>query len=130
MIYWAYLILGAGIVSAFVQISIQASKLFDDCKNLAKRGIAEAANVLWVIRSRDSLMITYRYWDDEGREHQRDASAPLSLFTNTDPPVAGDMLPVLFDPKKPGQINLLWLEIAQFVEQDAKAIRANQYQKN
>jgi uncharacterized membrane protein (DUF485 family) len=116
LIYWGYLIFGAAIIFGFVQISLEAFNLFDKCKKLAREGILETASILWVMWGRESVVLTYRFWDLEGREHQRETAIPVGHFTNQTVPSAGDLLPVLFNPRKADTFNLLWIEIEQYVK--------------
>jgi hypothetical protein len=113
--YWTTIILGTLIVSAFARVSLNASRLFDDCKWLAQSGAVGEASLIWVLGTDKAVSITYCFYDIHGRERQREA-----LITNeTAQPLptlsAGDIVPVLFDPHKSDQRNMLWLEISRYV---------------
>ncbi len=106
---------GALVVVAFVRYSYILHKLWDDSKWLSRYGQIEEANLLWVIRSKDRLIVTYRFWTYQGLEIVKetiiDADGPHALA----PLAAGDVVPVLFDPRSPRQRSMLWAEIERYV---------------
>ncbi|HEY3329949.1 MAG TPA: hypothetical protein VGK19_08020 [Capsulimonadaceae bacterium] len=115
---------GALIVIAFVRVSVQANKLFDDCKSLSRFGAVGEANLLWVLGDEKSSLVTYRFFDLHGRERTREAFISAENGQSLPPLAAGDVIPVLFDPHKPDQRNLLWIEITRYVRISASAQRA------
>jgi hypothetical protein len=106
---------GALVVVAFVRYSYVLHKLWDDSKWLARYGQIEEANLLWVIHSKDRLIVTYRFWTFQGKEVMKetviDADGPNHLADLS----AGDVVPVLFDPRSPRTRSMLWAEIERYV---------------
>jgi len=123
--YQAAVFFGALVVFAFVRVSVQASRLFDDCKSLARFGAVGEANLLWVLGDGNSAVITYRFYDLHGRERQREAFISAETGQPLPQLAAGDVIPVLFDPHKPDQRNLLWIEVARYVHVSPVALRAH-----
>jgi len=113
--YQIGLFFGALIVVAFARISYAATKLFDDCKWLSRFGVVGEANLLWVLGDENGAVITYRFWDLQGRERQRETSVVPENGRKLPPLASGDVVPVLFDPHHPDSRNLLWIEIARYV---------------
>lgn len=113
--YWTTIILGAFVVYAFARVSFNASRLFDDCKWLAQFGAVGEASLLWVLGNDKAVSITYSFYDLHGHERQRETV----ITTETGQPLpvlaAGDLAPVLFDPHKSDQRNMLWIEVSRFV---------------
>jgi len=113
--YWTTIILGAFIVGAFARVSLNSSRLFDDCKWLAQSGAVGEASLLWVLGSDKSVTITYVFYDIHGRERQREAC----ITTENGQPLpklsSGDLIPVLFDPHKSDKRNMLWIEVSRYV---------------
>jgi hypothetical protein len=106
---------GALVVVAVVRYSYVLHKQWDDSKWLARYGRLEEANLLWVIRGRDRLVITYRFWTPRGEEVMKetvidaDGPAPLAALG------AGDIAPVLYDPRSPHRRSMLWAEVERYV---------------
>ncbi len=122
--YQIAIFFGALIVFAFVRVSVNASKLFDDCKWLARFGAVGEANLLWVLGDEKSAVITYRFWDIHGRERQREAFISSESGKPLPKLAAGDVIAVLFDPHKPDNRNLLWIEIQRYVRLQQASPRA------
>jgi len=103
------------VVIAFVRYSYVLYKLWDESKWLARNGRIEEANLLWVIQSDKRLIVTYRFWSADGTEIQKetvidaDGIKPLAALK------AGDVVPVLFDPRSPKRRSMLWAEIERYV---------------
>jgi hypothetical protein len=113
--YQVGLFFGALIVVSFARISYAATKLFDDCKWLSRFGAVGEANLLWVLGDENGAVITYRFWDLQGRERQRETVVAPDNGRKLPVLCAGDMIPVLFDPHHPDARNLLWIEITRYV---------------
>jgi len=113
--YWTTIILGALVVGAFALVSLNANRLLEDCKWLAQFGAIGEASVLWVFGSDTSINVTYCFYDLHGRERQREACITSEMGIAIPAISAGDTIPVLFDPQKPGQRNMLWTEVSCYV---------------
>ncbi|MDR3709820.1 MAG: hypothetical protein P4L33_16110 [Capsulimonadaceae bacterium] len=112
---WTTIILGAFIVYAFARVSFNATKMFDDCKWLARFGAVGEATLLWVLGNDKAVSITYSFWDIHGRERQREVYIAAEGDYQLPRLAAGDTIPVLFDPHKSDQRNQLWLEVTRYV---------------
>lgn len=122
--YQIALFFGALIVVAFVRISYAANKLFDDCKWLSRFGAVAEANLLWVLGDENGAVITYRFWDMQGHERQRETVVQPENGRKLPLLAAGDVIPVLFDPHRPDARNLLWVEITRYVRLAPQAVKS------
>lgn len=119
------LYMGMLVVVAFVGTCYALYKQFDDSKWLARRGEVAEANLLSVQEGDRQVLVSYRFWDDRGNEHEREATIsqegkrPLPALN------AGDLIPVLYDKSSPARRNLLWPEIDRYVIYRPKTARAN-----
>jgi hypothetical protein len=109
------LYLGAIVVVAYVMFVLSVFKIYDDVKWLGQRGAIAEANLLAVLRGRKKLIVSYRFWDGEGRERERDATIDIERIHPVTDLAAGMNVPILYDPLKPEQRNYLWAEAANYL---------------
>jgi hypothetical protein len=106
---------GALVVVAFIRYAYVLFKLWDNSKWLAQYGSIAEANLLWVIRGENRLIVTYRFWTPTGVEVRKetviDADGPIPLADLC----AGDVVPVLYDLRGPKSRGMLWAEIERYV---------------
>ena len=112
---WTTIILGAFVVYAIARVSFNASKLYDDCKWLARFGAVGDATLIWVLGSEKAVSITYSFFDLHGRERQREVFLTTEGAQTIPTLTAGDSVPVLFDPHNSNQRNQLWIEVSRYV---------------
>jgi hypothetical protein len=106
---------GALVVVAFVRYTYVLHKLWDESKWLARYGQLGEANLLWVIRGKQRMIVTYRFWTARGVEVMREAVIDEDGPGHLTPLAAGDVVPVMYDPRNPKQRNMLWAEIERYV---------------
>ncbi|HEX5324060.1 MAG TPA: hypothetical protein VFW40_09755 [Capsulimonadaceae bacterium] len=113
------LFMGMLVVVAFVGTCYALYKQYDDSKWLARNGEIGEANLLSVQNAGKQLLISYHFWDAKGNEIEREAI--IASEKNELPDLcAGDIVPVLYDRARPARRNLLWPEIARYVEYKAE----------
>jgi hypothetical protein len=118
------LYLGAIVVVAYVLFVHSLFKLFDDVKWLGQRGAIAEANLLSVMRGPKKLIVSYRFWDDEGRERERDAVIDIIAESSLSELKAGMTVPILYDPAKPEHRNYLWAEAEIYLMERRKSRKA------
>jgi hypothetical protein len=106
---------GALVVVSFVIYSYVLHKLWDESKWLARHGRIEEANLLWVIEADNRLVVTYRFWTPEGVEVNKETVIDADGKKPLAPLKAGDVAPVLYDPRGPRKRSMLWAEIERYV---------------
>jgi hypothetical protein len=109
------LYLGAMIVVSYVVFVHSLFKQYDDLKWLGQRGSVTEANILAVFRNQHKLIVGYRFWDDQGREREREAVIDIDASHPVPELKAGMVIPLLYDPQKPEQRNYLWAEASIYL---------------
>ena len=113
---------GALFVVAFIYYVWQMTKQYENAKWLARQGSVTEANLLLVLRGGRNLFVSYRFWDAQGRERERDAViVPDSPEEDLPELQAGDIVPLLYDPQRPDQRNFLWAEVGRYVRLESAA---------
>lgn len=109
------LFFGALIVVAVVRVSMDTYRQFDDSKWLARYGMVAEANLLWVMNDGKSSLVSYKFWDHQNEEHERE------VVINKDGPKdlpdfkPGGITAVLYDPRQAGKRQALWAEVSRYV---------------
>jgi hypothetical protein len=109
------IILGAAIVVGYVVFVHSLFRLYDDVKWLAQRGSIAEANILLVFRGSKKLIVSYRFWDDKGKELERDAVIDVDETHPVHDLQPGMVVPILYDPVKPETRSYLWAEAATYL---------------
>ena len=117
---------GALFVVGFIIFLAQLNKQYENARWLSRHGTLGEANLLLVLNGGRNLFVSYRFWDAQGNERERDAViVPDSPDEELPVLKAGDLVPLLYDPENPDKRNFLWVEIAKYVKlknaQDASA---------
>ncbi len=113
--YWIAVFFGALVVVALTRYTYMLSQLWDTSKSLSRYGRLGEANVLWVVASPQRLVLAYRFWTSDDveivKETVIDADGPFPLAQLA----AGDIVPVLYDPRRARQRSMIWTEIERYM---------------
>jgi len=114
--YQVTILFGAMIVFAFVWIGVQSSRVYENARWLVRYGAVGDASILFVVSDGAMINITYRFWDFSGIERRRETTMRMPGKAADWKLRSGQIIPVLFDPQKPADKNLLWLEVAAYTQ--------------
>ncbi len=124
--YWIAVFFGALVVVALTRYTYVLGQLWDTSKTLSRYGRLGEANILWVVASPQRLVLAYRFWTSDDveivKETVIDADGPYPL-TQLAP---GDIVPVLYDPRRARQRSMIWTEIERYMALRQKAARTSQ----
>ncbi len=117
------LYLGAMVVVSYVLFVHSLFKQYDDLKWLGQRGTLTEANIQAVFRNHRKLIVGYRFYDDQGREREREAVIDIDPEHPLQPLKAGMVVPLLYDPLRSEHRNYLWAEASIYLTSPHQASR-------